>query len=60
MARGPDRGACDQEGRLFGVEGVVVSDASSLPSNTGVNPQITILANALRMAEAIVTGETSS
>jgi len=60
MARGPDRGACDQDGRLFGVEGVVVSDASSLPSNTGVNPQITILANALRIAEAVVTRGTAS
>lgn len=55
MARGPEAGACDQEGRLFGVRGVVVSDASSLPSNTGVNPQITILANALRIAETVVT-----
>jgi choline dehydrogenase-like flavoprotein len=53
MARGPEHGACDEEGRLFGVKGVVVSDASSLPSNTGVNPQITILANALRIADAV-------
>jgi choline dehydrogenase-like flavoprotein len=60
MARGPDRGACDQEGRLFGVEGVVVSDASSLPCNTGVNPQITILANALRIADAAVARGSSS
>ncbi|HTF36628.1 MAG TPA: GMC family oxidoreductase [Myxococcota bacterium] len=60
MARGPERGACDQEGRLFGVKGVVVSDASSLPSNTGVNPQITILANALRIADAVVARGTSN
>ncbi len=53
MGHGPEAGACDEEGRVFGVRGLVVSDASALPSNTGVNPQITILANALRVAESI-------
>jgi choline dehydrogenase-like flavoprotein len=53
MGHGPEAGACDEDGRVFGVRGLVVSDASALPSNTGVNPQITILANALRVAEPI-------
>src|SRR5215468_10889479 len=49
------RGACDQYGRCGGVAGLYVTDASSLPTNTGVNPQITIMANALRIASGIVT-----
>jgi choline dehydrogenase-like flavoprotein len=54
MAATPERGACDESGRVFGVAGLYVTDASGLPSNTGVNPQITILANALRIAAGVV------
>jgi choline dehydrogenase-like flavoprotein len=54
MADDPGRGMCDVQGACFGVEGLSICDASSLPSNTGVNPQITILANALRIAEGLV------
>jgi choline dehydrogenase-like flavoprotein len=46
------RGVCDPEGACWDVEGVYVADASSLPGNTGVNPQITIMAHALRVADA--------
>ena len=46
-----DAGACDEAGKVWGVEGLYVSDASCLPTNTGANPQITIMANALRIAE---------
>jgi choline dehydrogenase-like flavoprotein len=52
MARGAAGGPCDPSGAVRGVRGLYVSDASALPGNTGVNPQITILANALRVAEA--------
>lgn len=44
---------CDEAGRVRGVKGVFVSDASALPGNTGVNPQVTIMANALRVAAGI-------
>jgi len=44
---------CDAWGRVRGVRGLVVSDAAALPSNTGVNPQITIVANALRIGAAL-------
>lgn len=53
MAAAPERGACDESGRVFGVGGLYVTDASGLPGNTGVNPQITILANALRIAAGV-------
>jgi choline dehydrogenase-like flavoprotein len=44
---------CDEDGSVRGVRGLYVADASGLPSNTGVNPQITILANARRIAQGI-------
>jgi choline dehydrogenase-like flavoprotein len=53
MAASSDAGVCDESGACFGARGLYVSDASSFPTNTGVNPQITIVANALRIAEGI-------
>lgn len=47
---------CEEDGSVRGVRGLWVCDASSLPSNTGVNPQITIMANALRIAGGIARG----
>jgi choline dehydrogenase-like flavoprotein len=53
MGGDPERSVCDEAGHVRGVRGLHVSDASALPSNTGVNPQITILANAFRVTDAI-------
>jgi choline dehydrogenase-like flavoprotein len=47
---------CDETGACRAVRGLYVTDASGLPTNTGVNPQITIMANALRIAHGIVAG----
>jgi choline dehydrogenase-like flavoprotein len=47
------QGFCDEAGRAFDVDGLYVTDAAALPSNTGANPQITIMANALRIAAGI-------
>ncbi len=44
---------CRPDGAVWDVRGLYVGDASALPSNTGVNPQITIFANALRIASAL-------
>ena len=54
MAADPARGTCDGDGRAFAVRGLFVCDASALPGNTGVNPQITIMAHSLRVAAAIL------
>ena len=53
MAASAEHGVCDENGACFEAEGLYVTDASSLPSNTGINPQITIVANALRIAAGI-------
>ena len=46
----PDHGVVDGDLKLHGVEGVYVADASVVPSSLGVNPQITIMALATRLA----------
>jgi choline dehydrogenase-like flavoprotein len=43
-------GVVDGDLKLHGVEGLYISDASVVPSSLGVNPQITIMALATRLA----------
>lgn len=50
MATGPEQGATDPFGRVFGVTGLGVADASLFPGPIGVNPQETIMALAARNA----------
>lgn len=47
-------GPADPWGGVRGVDGLWVADASALPSCIGVNPQITIMAFAVRTARRIV------
>ncbi|GAA0241980.1 GMC family oxidoreductase [Actinomadura nitritigenes] len=54
MGTDPDTSPVDNEGRLRGVAGVRVVDASVLPSCPTVNPQITIMAMALAITERIL------
>ncbi|MEJ8655266.1 MULTISPECIES: FAD-dependent oxidoreductase [Streptomyces] len=49
---GPERSPADATGRLRGVEGVLVADASVLPGCPEVNPQLSIMAAALAVTEA--------
>ena len=45
-----ERGVVDGDLHVHGVDGLYVSDASAVPSSLGVNPQITIMALATRLA----------
>lgn len=56
MGASPEHSFCSVDGECWDVRGLFVSDASSLPTNTGVNPQVTIMANALRIAEGAAAG----
>ena len=47
---GPRHGVLDAHGRVHGTEGVYVCDGSAVPSSLGVNPQITIMTLATRLA----------
>ncbi len=46
----PARGVLDPDLRVHGAEGVHVADGSVMPSSLGVNPQLTIMALATRLA----------
>jgi choline dehydrogenase-like flavoprotein len=50
----PAKAALDRWCRFFGVPNLFVVDASFLPSSGGVNPSLTIAANALRVGQHIV------
>jgi choline dehydrogenase-like flavoprotein len=54
MGADPTRSPVDPEGRLRGYEGLFVADGSIVPSSLGVNPQITIMALATKIAYGIV------
>ena len=51
MGRDKSAGVVDAWGRVHGIDGLVIADASIIPSSIGVNPQETIVALALRCAE---------
>ena len=54
MADSPRHGAADATGELFAYPGLYVADGSAIPSSLAVNPYLTILANAERVAEFMV------
>ena len=54
MGRDASTTPLDAHGRFRGVDNLWVTDGSALPMSAGVNPSLTIAANALRAAERIV------
>lgn len=63
MGNDPARSVVDGKGRVHGVEGLTVADASVIPTNLGVNPQHTIMGLATVFAEALLddtAGRTSA
>lgn len=50
MAVSEKMGVVDVEGRVFGTKGLYVADGSIVPSSIGVNPQLTVMAMATRVA----------
>ena len=53
-ATAPEEGVLNVDCRYWGSENLYVSDGSFMPSSGGVNPSLTIAANALRVAERIL------
>jgi choline dehydrogenase-like flavoprotein len=52
MGSDPRAAVCDERGRVYGIRGLSVCDASVFPASSGVNPMITIMALAY-----MVTGD---
>lgn len=53
LASSPERGVCDPQHQVWGVEGLYVMDGASVPSSLGANPQVTIMAMATRAARML-------
>jgi cholesterol oxidase len=53
MAAAPNKGVVDPLGRVYGVPGLFVCDASVLPGPVGPNPSLTIAAFADRLCDAL-------
>ncbi len=51
MGANPDASVVDPDGRVWGYENLLVADASVFPQASGVNPMLTIMAMASRIAE---------
>lgn len=55
----PQQAPLDPLCRFRGLDNLYVTDASFMPTGGGVNPSLTIAANALRVGEALVRGATA-
>ena len=56
MSDDPRRGATNSGGKLHGLRDLYVADASLFPASTGPNPQLTVMALALRIADQLSAG----
>jgi choline dehydrogenase-like flavoprotein len=55
MAADPRAGVLDGDGRVHGTQGLHVCDGSAVPTSLGVNPQLTIMALATRLADHLLS-----
>lgn len=53
MSATAEKGVVDQYGKVWGTEGLYVADSSVFPSASGVNPMVTIMSIADRIARAV-------
>jgi choline dehydrogenase-like flavoprotein len=56
MGTDPETSALDQMCKFRGVDNLYVVDGSFMPTSAGLNPSLTIAANALRVGDAIAQG----
>jgi long-chain-alcohol oxidase len=53
MAGSPELGACKPSGETWEVKNLFVADGSSMPTATGVNPMMSIMATAHYIAQEV-------
>jgi choline dehydrogenase-like flavoprotein len=54
QAHAGQAGVIDPDGRVYGVDGLLVADASAFPTASGVNPMLTVMALAHRATSALL------
>jgi choline dehydrogenase-like flavoprotein len=54
MGEDPRTSVVDPAGQVWGQPGLYIADASAFASSLGINPALTVAANALRVAEGII------
>jgi choline dehydrogenase-like flavoprotein len=59
MADSADNGVVNQRHEVFGTPGLYVCDGSVIPTSLGVNPQLTIMAFATRLAGLLLASRSS-
>jgi len=57
MGDDPKTSVLDRDGRFWGIENLFVADGSAFTTSGGVNPSLTIAANALRVGERIAKAQ---
>lgn len=60
MGADPSTAVVDENLRIHGLEGAYVCDGSVVPTSLGVNPQITIMALSVRLAEHLLKGSVAT
>ena len=53
MGLSSDDAVVDEQGQVFGLRELFVVDSSILPTSLGVNPQVTVMAMATRLAQQL-------
>ena len=54
MGDDPRNSVVDPDGRVWDVEGLWIADGAIVPTSLGVNPQVTVMAMALRVAQKML------
>jgi choline dehydrogenase-like flavoprotein len=54
MGENPTTSPVDEKGRFRGIDNLYIADGSVFPTSGGVNPSLTIAANALRVAYGLL------
>lgn len=54
LGASPKSAVADPTGQVYGVKGLYIGDASGFPTASGVNPMLTIMALAYRVADGII------